>query len=167
MLHLALLHSERLKFTCYSSHLSFVAPLQPHWLQRYTLAHFNPSHSQQLLVKTPPDSIAIGDKLEHRKTRWMDPGVNGMAAFPLLQQRHTRLQLIPCFHISKYQQLPLLLLLVCISVIAHGPAVEAQTLIWADEFTPCNTSVCVNAGINTTNWSFDLGDGSDYGITGQ
>lgn len=64
-----------------------------------------------------------------------------------------------------HQHLPLLLL-ACISVMAVDSA-GAQTLRWADEFTPCTASVCVNGGINTTNWSFHIGDGSDYGIPGE
>ncbi len=59
-----------------------------------------------------------------------------------------------------------LLMLACISVMAVGPA-GAQKLRWAEEFTPCTASVCVNGGINTTNWSFHIGDGSDYGIPGE
>lgn len=42
---------------------------------------------------------------------------------------------------------------------------QPSTLLFLEDFTPCAGPECHN-GINTTNWSFMLGNGADYGIPG-
>jgi hypothetical protein len=42
----------------------------------------------------------------------------------------------------------------------------AQDLRWSDEFTPSGGDGFVNGGINTQNWGFHYGDGSDFDIPG-
>lgn len=43
--------------------------------------------------------------------------------------------------------------------------IQGYELLWEDDFTPCRRGdrSCVNGGINTNNWLFDLGDGSSFG----
>lgn len=55
----------------------------------------------------------------------------------------------------------LLFLAVCLASVELS--VARLVLRWSDEFKPCNSSRCVNGGIDTNKWGFDLGDGSDFG----
>ncbi len=65
--------------------------------------------------------------------------------------------------ISSIGPFPILFLLVALA----SDFSSAQQLRWSDEFVPTTRTGYINGGINTWNWNFHLGDGSDFGIPGK
>lgn len=64
----------------------------------------------------------------------------------------------------------IVLLRVASTVLVSGhasarPPFKNYALLWGDEFIPCavDSSTCVNGGIQTADWDFDIGDGSVHG----
>jgi hypothetical protein len=59
-------------------------------------------------------------------------------------------------------------LLALAALLASAPwRASAQTLKWSEEFLPTSAAGYVNGGIDTSLWSFHLGDGSDFGIPSE
>jgi hypothetical protein len=55
----------------------------------------------------------------------------------------------------------------CLNSAGLPLGAQSQSVLWRDEFPVCNTAGCINGGIRTSSWSFDIGDGSDNYVAGE